>query len=149
MPDFSVIPSIEQLRQRATIRALEARFGADATVDALREAAAAVRDAIARGDAAPPGESALVAKLETMAEARLDEQFRPSLQPVINATGVILHTNLGRAPLASVAVDRVALVARGYSTLEYDAERGARGRRDRHADALLRRVTGAEAAVVV
>jgi L-seryl-tRNA(Ser) seleniumtransferase len=75
--------------------------------------------------------------------------FRPSLQAVINATGIILHTNLGRAPLAASAVARVAEIARGYSSLEYDLDRGARGRRDVHAEALLRRVTGAEAAVVV
>ena len=68
---------------------------------------------------------------------------------MINATGVILHTNLGRAPLAASAIERVADVARGYSSLEYDLGRGARGRRDVHAEALLCRLTGAEAAVVV
>jgi L-seryl-tRNA(Ser) seleniumtransferase len=68
---------------------------------------------------------------------------------VINATGVIIHTNLGRAPLAAAAIARVVEVAGGYASLEYDLGRGARGRRDVHAEALLRRLTGAEAAVVV
>src|SRR2546425_8128694 len=149
MADFRSIPSIEQLRQRAMIRASEARFGVEATVDALRAAAAAVRDAIARGDTSLATDSTIVARIETLALGRLDEQFRPSLEPVINATGIILHTNLGRAPLAAAALDRIALIAGGYSTLEYDLAHGGRGRRDRHAQALLRRATGAEAAVVV
>ena len=149
MPDFRLIPSIEELRQRAAIRALEARFGADATIGALRAAAAAVRDSMARGDAALSTEATVVDRLEDVARARLDEQFRPSLQPVVNASGVVIHTNLGRAPLSAAAVDRIAAVARGYSNLEYDVARGVRGRRDRHAEALLCRLTGASAAVVV
>jgi L-seryl-tRNA(Ser) seleniumtransferase len=149
MPDFRTIPSIELLRQRPTVRALEARFGAEATVDALRNAAAEARSAIAGGDAALSTESAVVARLEAAAASRLGEAFRPSLEAVINATGVIIHTNLGRAPLAASAIDRVVEVARGYSSLEYDLDRGTRGRRDVHAEALLCRLTGAEAAVVV
>src|SRR5437868_5228886 len=149
MPDFRTIPSIDLLRQRPAVRALETRFGADATVDALRAAAADARSAIAGGDAALTTEAAVVARIEAAAVDRLGEVFRPSLEPVINATGVILHTNLGRAPLAAAAIDRVVEVARGYSTLEYDLDRGARGRRDVHAEALLCRLTGAEAAVVV
>jgi L-seryl-tRNA(Ser) seleniumtransferase len=149
MPDFRLIPSIDQLRQRAVIRALEDRFGSDATVDALRAAAAAIREAMAGGDATLTTDAAVVARLETIARTELDDRFRPSLVPVINATGVIIHTNLGRAPLAAAALDRITAVARGYSTLEYDVARGARGRRDRHAEMLLRDVTGAEAAVVV
>jgi L-seryl-tRNA(Ser) seleniumtransferase len=147
--DFRAIPSIDELRQRATIRALEARFGADATVGALRAAAAAVREAMARGDESLASESSVVAHLELAAQSRLADEFRPSLEPVINATGVILHTNLGRAPLAAAAIERIADLARGYATLEYDLARGTRGRRDRHAEALLRRITGADAAVVV
>jgi L-seryl-tRNA(Ser) seleniumtransferase len=147
VPDFTVIPSIEQLRQRPAIRVLEARFGADATVDALRETAAGVRRAIANGERLDA--NAVVARVESDAAVRLGEAFRPSLAPVINATGVIIHTNLGRAPLAAEAIARVAGIARGYSSLEYDVARGARGRRDVHAETLLCRLTGAEAAVVV
>ena len=149
MSDFRLIPSIEQMRQRPAVRALEARFGAEATVNALRAAAAEVRGAITGGDAALSTEPSVVARMETAAASRLGDAFRPSLEPVINASGVILHTNLGRAPLASAAIDRVAAIARGYSSLEYDLGRGARGTRDVHAEALLCRLTGAEAAVVV
>jgi len=144
MPDFSVIPSIEQLRQRAAVRALEARFGAEATVGALRAAAAEARRALASGAGAE-----VVEGIEQATATQLAAAFRPSLAPVINATGVVLHTNLGRAPLAAVAIERVADVARGYSSLEYDVDRGARGRRDVHAEVLICRLTGAEAAVVV
>ena len=147
MPDFSLIPSIDMLRQRAGVRALEARYGPEATVNALRAAAAAVRQSIARGESTSG--TAIGDRIETDAAAALADAFRPSLVPVINATGVIIHTNLGRAPLSRSALDRVADVASGYSSLEYDLGRGGRGRRDVHAEALLCRLTGAEAAVVV
>ena len=149
MSDFRVIPSIDELRQRPAIRALEARFGAEATLEALRDAAGSVRQAIAAGDRSFAADTMAVARIEAAAEARLGEQFRRSLEPVINATGVILHTNLGRAPLGAAAIDRIVEIARGYSTLEYDAATGVRGRRDRHAEALLTHLTGAPAGVVV
>src|SRR3954467_3134470 len=149
MPDFRIIPSIELLRQRPAIRTLEARFGGAATVEALRHAAAEARAAIAGGDSGLATASAVAARVEAAAAQRLAAAFRPSLRPVINATGVILHTNLGRAPLAAAALSRVVEVARGYASLEYDLDRGARGHRDVHAEALLCRLTGAEAAVVV
>jgi L-seryl-tRNA(Ser) seleniumtransferase len=112
---------------------------------------AAVRRELGVGTPAPSSGDAddLGARIEQAAAAELTGWFRPSLERVINATGVIIHTNLGRAPLAESAIARVADVARGYASLEYDAARGERGRRDVHADALLRRLTGAEAAVVV
>jgi L-seryl-tRNA(Ser) seleniumtransferase len=144
MPDFRAIPSIEQLRQRPAIRALEARFGAEATVGALRAAAAEARRALAGGAGAE-----VVGSIEQAAATQLAAVFRPSLAPVINATGVVIHTNLGRAPLAAAAIERVADVARGYSSLEYDVDCGARGRRDVHAEGPICRLTGAEAAVVV
>ena len=87
-----------------------------------------------------------------LAEAVLDELVRarrPSLRRVLNATGVLVHTNLGRAPLAAAALARVAEVGAGYSNLEYDLERGERGSRQDHLGALLARLTGAEAALVV
>ena len=149
MTDFRLIPSVDELRHSPGARALEAQFGADATVAALRGAAADLRAAIAAGDDGCRTQAAAAARIETAAGARLREAFRPSLQPVINATGVVIHTNLGRAPLAPSAIERIAEVARGYSSLEYDVERGARGRRDVHAERLLCRVSGAEAAVVV
>jgi len=149
MPDFRLIPSIDLLRQQPGIQVLESRFGTDATVRALRSAAAAVRSAIAAGDSSLSSAGIVAARIESHTEAELHRAFRPSLQPVINATGVVVHTNLGRAPLAGAALERIAAVARGYSSLEYDVERGARGRRDVHAEALLCRLTRAPSAVVV
>jgi L-seryl-tRNA(Ser) seleniumtransferase len=75
--------------------------------------------------------------------------FEPSLRPVINATGVIIHTNLGRAPLSSAAIEAMAAVSRGYSNLEFDLEAGERGSRFTHLEAALRQLTGAEAAIAV
>ena len=138
------IPSIEQLRQRPAILALEARYGRAAVVDAIRAEAAAARD---RGDSSPDG-IAVADAIERGAIERLAAEG-PSLRRVINATGVIIHTNLGRAPLGRAATERVARLSAGYTNLEYDLERGARGRRDVHAERLLCRLTRAEAAVVV
>ena len=81
--------------------------------------------------------------------AELARARRPSLRRVLNATGVLVHTNLGRAPLAAAALARVAEVGAGYSNLEYDLERGERGSRQDHLTPLLQRLTGAEAALVV
>ena len=149
MPDFRVLPSVDELQQRAAIRVLETRFGRDATAAALREATTTLRDAIAGGDPSIATRAAAASRIEALAGERLDRQFAPSLVPVINATGVVLHTNLGRAPLASAALARLLAVGGRYSTLEYDLALGARGRRDVHAEAMLRHLTGAEAAVVV
>ena len=150
MSDFRIIPSIEQLRQRPVIAALEREHGASATTAALRDAAQSLRAAIAQGEGhtARDTESA-AAQIEAQAAAQLTGQFRGSLRPVINATGVIIHTNLGRAPLPDAALQRLVDVARGYSNLEYDLGQGRRGSRSVHADTLLTAITGAEAAVVV
>ena len=107
------------------------------------------RAAIAGGDAALSTEAGRRAHRSGGRDTARPTRSGRRSQPVINATGVIIHTNLGRAPLAAAAIERVAEVARGYSSLEYDLARGARGRRDVHAEALLCRLTGAEAAVVV
>jgi len=149
MTDFRVIPSIEQLRQRAAVRTLEERYGRDALVGALRDAAAALRDSLARGDTLPSGEDAAAESIAREAERRLERGFEPSLRRAINATGVVIHTNLGRAPLAASALGRIAELGAGYSNLEYDVARGARGSRTIHAEMLLTRITGAEAAAVV
>ncbi len=154
MADFRIIPSIEQLCARDAVRTLDGEFGRMAIVQALREAASQLRAELAAP--AVPGAPPPVADRETAAvfvEARaaalLRDAGRPSLRPVLNATGVVVHTNLGRAPLALAALDRLRDVAPAYSNLEYDLGTGARGRRDAHAEALLCGVLGAEAAVVV
>jgi len=145
VPDFRVIPSIEILRQRAGVRALAAQHGAEATVKALRAGAEQVRGRIAAGESVVQAGD----DVEALAAGALASQSRGSLRPVINATGVVIHTNLGRAPLAAVAIARVNAIARGYTNLEYDLERGERGSRTVHAEGLITALTGAEAAIVV
>jgi L-seryl-tRNA(Ser) seleniumtransferase len=145
VPDFRVIPSIDLLRQRAGVRALEMTHGAESTVDALRRAASEVRDQIQAGATI----SDAGADIEQQAARSLETAARGSLRPVINATGVVIHTNLGRAPLADAAMARIIAIAGGYCNLEYDLARGARGSRTVHAESLLTSITGAEAAIVV
>jgi L-seryl-tRNA(Ser) seleniumtransferase len=149
MSDLRVIPSIEQLRQRAAMRALETRYGRGALLDALRAETAGLRDRLASGHVAAVTVDEAIHEIEIGAEARLRTAMRPSLIHVINATGVIVHTNLGRAPLSEAALARVSAVAGGYTNLEYDVARGTRGRRDVHAEHLIARLTGAEAGLVV
>lgn len=148
MADFRVIPSVEQLRQRPAIAALERQHGRRATVDALRAATDALRRRIAAGHTVASADD-LARDVEAQAAIGLAATARGSLRPVINATGVVIHTNLGRAPLAVTALHRVAAVAAGYSNLEYDLAEGGRGSRTTHAESLLTKLTGAEAAAVV
>jgi len=110
-------------------------------VDAARVVIARARETIRRGG--DPGD------LAALLADELSAARRPALRRVLNATGVIVHTNLGRAPLAEVALERVIEVARGYSNLEYDLAEGQRGSRQDHVEAILRRLTGAQAAIVV
>src|SRR5207248_4580551 len=110
-------------------------------VDAARAVLARAREDIRAG--AEPGD------LAVRLQDELSGARRPRLRRVLNATGVIVHTNLGRAPLAGEALDRIRDVAGGYSNLEYDVEEGARGSRQDHVAPILRRLTGAEAALVV
>ena len=128
------------------MRALEARYGRAALVEALREEAAALRARVASGEQSPTDPAAAI---EQSVPARLAAAHASSLRAVINATGVIVHTNLGRAPIGRAAAARVAQLAAGYTNLEYDLSSGARGRRDVHAERLLCRLTGAAAAVIV
>jgi L-seryl-tRNA(Ser) seleniumtransferase len=149
MTDFRIIPSVEQLRQREAMQALETRYGRTAVVDALREETGALRERLGTGAIAAVTVTDAVEAIERGVEARLRAAMRPSLVRVINATGVIVHTNLGRAPLSEAALARVHDVAGGYANLEYDLAAGSRGRRDVHAEKLIARLTGADAAVVV
>ena len=145
------------LAVRAAREAIEARraalVGMGAEVSAgerpageggVEPGVAAVSPATREQSQPPPGDDLL-----SDAVARVELLRRGSLRRVLNATGVIVHTNLGRAPLAEAAADAVAEAARGYSNLEYDLEAGARGSRQVHAEAILCELTGAEAAVVV
>ena len=150
MPDFSVIPSIEQLRQRPAVRALEARFGADATVDALRAAAAEVADAIALATRRSRRARRSSAGIEAAAAARLGDAFRPSLAAG-HQRDRRHHPHQSRTRAAGGGGHRArrrrSRAATRRSSTTSSAAR--RGRRDVHAEALLCRLTGAEAAVVV
>jgi L-seryl-tRNA(Ser) seleniumtransferase len=154
MSDVRIIPSIEQLRQRPRVALLQDEFGHAAVVQALRDETDALRRRLlappsGTDDDGPTTAAEAAAAVEAALEPRLRRMFQPSLRPVINATGVIIHTNLGRSPLSPRALARVVEIGQDYSTLEYDLEAGSRGHRDIHAETLLCRLTGAEAAVVV
>jgi L-seryl-tRNA(Ser) seleniumtransferase len=133
------LPSVGSLLLEPEIRELLRTEPRTAVVDAVRESLAA-----ARTRRAGPPESWAADVRE-----RLADRTRPSLRSVLNATGVVLHTNLGRAPLARAAVAAMADVGGGYSNLEFDLDTGARGSRSDHCRASLRAVTGAEDALAV
>jgi L-seryl-tRNA(Ser) seleniumtransferase len=149
MSDFRVIPSIEVVRQRPAVQALARRFGDAATLGALRESTTALRARLSDGAMPAASTDDATQWIEQDLAARLALATTPSLRPVINATGVIVHTNLGRAPLSPAALARIAEIGAGYSNLEYDVPAGRRGSRTTHAESLLCRLTGAEAALVV
>src|SRR6476469_8989079 len=132
------LPSVDAVLGNERAADLVARHGRPATVEAVR---AALADARRRGVAEQPEE------LLARAERQLDRP--PSLRPALNATGVIVHTNLGRAPLPAAAIERVARVASGYSNLEYDLDAGARGSRHAHLGRILSELTGAEDGMAV
>ena len=141
---FRDLPALQRLLESAAASALVAAHGRAPVVEALRRALDGARAAVARGQAA-----AGAGELLSVAAADLAAADRPGLRRVINATGVVLHTNLGRAPLAAAALEAAMDVGRGYSNLEYDLEAGARGRRLQGVEPLLCELTGAEAALVV
>jgi L-seryl-tRNA(Ser) seleniumtransferase len=133
------LPSIE----RVTL-ALEGRGAQPLLVDAARHAVEACRSEI-QGGAVAPSFDEVVARAARL----IDDDELTHLQPVINATGVLIHTNLGRVPLGERQLQTIARIARGYSNLEYDLAAGKRGSRYSHATGLITAVTGAEAALVV
>jgi L-seryl-tRNA(Ser) seleniumtransferase len=135
------LPSVDRLLANAEIAAATERHGRQLVLAVARAALARAREEISAGF--EPGDILARVLYELEAAAR------PNLRRVLNATGVVVHTNLGRAPLGEAALERVRAVARGYSNLEYDLEAGARGSRQDHVAALLRELTGAEAALVV
>jgi len=138
------LPSVDQLLQGAQVHEWIVAYGRPLTVEAIRSALNQARARFAQtGDL--PNSVAILQEAQNI----LEKWIMPTLLPVINATGVVLHTNLGRAPLSQAALFAAQSVSAGYSTLEYDLERGQRGSRLIHAEALLQRLTGAEAALVV
>ena len=140
------IPKVDDLLRCPALEPLATEVPASAVTEAVRQTLDALRADILAGTVTElPSESALCAQIaEVCRTARL-----PSLRGVINATGVVLHTNLGRACLSRRALAAAANASRGYSTLEYDLAAGERGQRYAHVEPLLCRLTGAEAALVV
>jgi L-seryl-tRNA(Ser) seleniumtransferase len=125
-----------------------ASYGRPLTIEAIRSVLSQVRSQFARAESLPASLPDRQALLEEILRT-LQDWTAPTLEPVINASGVILHTNLGRAPLSQAALQAAQAVALGYSNLEYDLKQGKRGSRLVHAESLLQRLTGAEAALVV
>ena len=144
-PDFSTIPSLDSLLKGAGVMALVAQHGREPTVAALRNLLDNARTALADGQAVELGENTITQSAAHL----LARAAAPSLKRVFNLTGTVLHTNLGRAPLAEEAITAMAEAARGASNLEYDLASGKRGDRDVHVEELLCELTGAEAATVV
>jgi L-seryl-tRNA(Ser) seleniumtransferase len=134
------LPAVGTLLNEPAYEELRERYPQPLVADAIRDVLASERE---EGQVhEPEARAAQVA-------ARLEEWTAPTLRRVVNGTGVVLHTNLGRAPLSRAALERVTEVARGYSNVELDLERGRRGDRHTVAGGLLRRLTGAPAAMVV
>src|SRR6476619_128585 len=129
---FRDLPSVDELA-----RSVDDPLAVEAARQVVDEARAAIRAGAHPGD------------LQARLALELDALRRARLRRTINATGVVVHTNLGRAPLAEEALDQVVRTARGYSNLEYDLDSGSRGSRQDHVAGILRRLTGAEAALVV
>jgi L-seryl-tRNA(Ser) seleniumtransferase len=149
MPSLRLIPSIEALVTRPLLADASATHGRDSVTAAARQAADELRTGIKnRGAHAPASEADAADWIERRTIEILAARVAPSLRPVINATGVIVHTNLGRAPLAAEAISRASRIAAGYSNLEYDLALGDRGHRHAHAERLLRELTGADAVLV-
>ena len=145
---LSSIPSVDRMLDAAPLREAAERHGRAVVVEAARGVLDELRRAMLTGVETDPGVAgteALAARIAARAEA----EAAPSLRPVFNLTGTVLHTNLGRASLAAEAIEAAVAVAGGPSTLEYDVGRAARGDRDSHVEALLCRLTGAEAATAV
>ncbi len=141
------LPSIDELLGRPGMVAVSAKFGRAIVVSSARRVLARLRAQLKSGGAA--AKNFVGADLESEIAAEVESALAPSLRRVINATGVVLHTNLGRAPLSREAADAIASTATRYSNLEYDVTEGKRGRRDVHVSEALAELAGAEAAIVV
>jgi len=144
MTSLRDLPSVDQLLQSEQAQDWLAHFGRPLTVSAIRHTLEQARAAFASGEPLPDTN-----KILAQVGAALQTWSAPTLLPVINAAGVVLHTNLGRSPLSRAALQAAQDVSLGYSNLEFDLVKGKRGSRLLHAEAILQRLTGAEAALVV
>ncbi len=144
MNELQNLPSLDALLQQNRSHSLISRYGRELTVNALRTSLDTFRDAIKNGASSPAHDS-----IFEHAESQITAWLKPSLVPVINASGIILHTNLGRAPLSEETIEAMQMVSSSYSSLEYDLSVGKRGKRSTHTEGLLRLLTGVESALVV
>jgi L-seryl-tRNA(Ser) seleniumtransferase len=142
------LPSVDELLGQPRLAELARRVDRELLVEITRSVLADLRGRIT-GEETTTAIALDSSALEERIASMVERVLASSLEPVINATGVILHTNLGRAPLCGAAVEEIRRSATSYSNLEYDLDAGARGKRDVHVAQLLERLTGAEAAVVV
>lgn len=142
--EYRKLPAVDLLLRLPQISLLTAEFGQSQVADAVRQLLADARRRIGEGEHAPPA-----LHWPELVSSHLTNAQQPSLRPVINATGVIVHTNLGRAPLSRTALAVIDAASRGYSNLEYSLANGERGSRHDHARVLLTQLTGAEDAIVV
>ena len=138
-----LLPSVDELLQSSTGQQLIQRYSRSLTLRTVRAGLAQARAQIREGALCPSSDELLA-----LAGRMLELEQRPHLRPVINATGVIINTNLGRAPLSQEALQAVQRASGGYSNLEYELEGGERGSRHTHVAGLLCELTGAEAALV-
>jgi L-seryl-tRNA(Ser) seleniumtransferase len=141
------LPSVDELLLRPRVAALGGKLERGFLVETVRAVLAQLRGAIVSGKTRDERHLALEA-LEWLVVRHVEEALAPSLRGVINASGVILHTNLGRAPLPAAILEEFRQTATQYSNLEYDVAVGVRGKRDVHTSWLIERMTGAEAAIV-
>lgn len=141
---YRKLPSVDELARRPELVALAVEEGQTAVTDAVRTVLACLREEIASGRLDAHGVELAVAGLDGAVERQLRQALEYSLRTVINATGVVLHTNLGRAPLSAAALDHIREIGAGYSNLEFDIDAGDRGKRDVHADRLFRKLLSAE-----
>lgn len=145
---FRRIPKVDLLIERPEVQELLARYDYDVVVEAIRDCTEELRALIADGGREDEIEARL-ADLIPAIRGKVESVYELTMRPVINGTGTILHTNLGRAPISAEHVQRLEEIVTGYSNLEYDLAAGQRGERYSHFEDLLCRVTGAEAAIAV
>jgi len=142
---YRKLPSVDELTK--SLPELVAREGASAVAEAAREVLARLRQEIAVGRMSSSGVDLALEGLRDAVARQLLRSLQYSLQPVINATGVVLHTNLGRAPVAAAALERISRIAGGYTNLEFDVASGERGKRDVHADRLFAKLLSQDAEI--
>jgi len=144
MSELQKLPSLDVLLQDKRSDSMIRRYGRKLMTNAIRASLESFRETVKKG-ASSPDHNSIFEHAESLINARL----KPSLVPVINASGIILHTNLGRAPLSEETITAMQMVSSSYSTLEFDLTEGKRGKRSMHAEELLKLLTGAESALLV